>query len=128
MELIYARWLAVCARAALLLLIMSFAVYMTGLLPPLIPLERLPSVWGLGLERFLAAAGAPAGWDWLGVVRTGDYANLVGVALLATVTIVCYARLLAALLAARERPLAWLAAAQIAVLVAAASGLLTGAH
>ena len=128
MELIYARWLAVCARAALALLITSFAAYVTGLLPPLIPLELLPSVWGLGLERFLAAAGAPAGWGWLGVVTTGDYANLAGVALLGAVTIVCYARLLVALLAARERPLAWLAAAQIAVLIVAASGLLTGTH
>ena len=128
MELIYARWLSRCTRPALAVLAATFAAYVTGLLEPLISLERLPQVWGLALEPFLAATGAPTGWDWLGAAGRGDYANLVGVTRLACVTLVCYLRLLAALLGQREHALAWLTALQVAVLAAAASGLLTGAH
>jgi hypothetical protein len=128
MELIYARWLGWCTRAALTVLIVSFAAYALGLLEPLVALQRLPEVWGLPLERFLAATGAPIRWDWLGVALKGDYANLVGIAMLGMVSVVCYLRVLAPLVRTKERALAVLAALQIAVLVAAASGLLSGGH
>jgi hypothetical protein len=128
MELIYARWLGWCTRAALTMLIVSFAAYALGLLEPLVPLQRLPEVWSFPLERFLAASGAPTRWNWLGVALKGDYANLVGIAMLGMVSVVCYLRVLAPLVRAKERALAVLAALQIAVLVAAASGLLSGGH
>ena len=128
MELIYARWLGWCTRAALTILIASFAAYALGLLEPLVPLQCLPEVWALPLERFLAATGAPTRWDWLGFALKGDYANFLGIAMLGMVSVVCYLRVLAPLVRAKERALAGLAALQIAVLVAAASGLLSGGH
>ena len=128
MELIYARWLAVCTRIALSALIITFVAYLAGVLEPLIAFERLPLVWGLPAQRFVAATGAPNGWQWLGLTGKGDYANLVGVALLGSVTLACYLRVLPWLLRRGERGLATLAALQIAVLVAAASGLLTAGH
>jgi hypothetical protein len=128
MELIYARWLGGCTRAALAVLIASFAAYALGLLEPLVALQRLPEVWALPLERFLSATGAPTGWEWVGVALKGDYANLVGIAMLGMVSVVCYLRLLGPLVRNKERALAILAALQIAVLLAAASGLLSGSH
>lgn len=128
MELIYARWLGWCTRAALAVLVGGFAAYMSGLLEPLIALERLPQLWGLPLERFLAATGAPAHWEWLRAIGKGDYVNMLGIGMLASVTIGCYLRLLPHLARRGERALAALVALQIAVLLAAASGLLTGAH
>ena len=128
MELIYARWLGWCTRTALAVLSAAFAAYALGLLEPLVALERLPQVWALPLERFLAATGAPTHWDWLGVALNGDYANLLGIAMLGMVSVVCYLRLLAPLVRTQERALAVIAASQIAVLVAAASGLLSGGH
>jgi hypothetical protein len=128
MELIYARWLEWCTRTGLAVLITVFAVYALGLLEPLVPLQRLPQVWALPLEHFLAETGAPTRWDWLQVALKGDYANLLGIAILGLVSVVCYLRLLVRLVRKREGALAVLAALQIAVLVAAASGLLSGGH
>jgi hypothetical protein len=128
MELIYARWLSWFTRAGLTVLAVAFAAYLSGLAEPLIALERLPQVWNLPLDHYLAATGAPTGWQWLRVAAKGDYANLAGIAALGLVTLVCYLRLLAALLRRGERALAVIAVLQVAVLVTAAAGLLTGGH
>lgn len=128
MELIYARWLGWCTAIALAVLAATFVVYVLELAEPLIALERLPEVWRLSVDRFAGVTGAPAGWGWLAVAGKGDYANLAGVALLGLVTLVCYLRILPVLVRRGERVLALVAAAQIAVLVAAASGWLAGGH
>jgi hypothetical protein len=128
LELIYARWLRWGTRIALVMLTGAFLAYTLAVLEALIPLERLPQVWNLPLDRFLAATGAPTGWHWLPLVRKGDYANLLGVAMLGLVTVACYLRVIPVLLRRGERALALLAALQTAVLLAAASGLLAGGH
>jgi hypothetical protein len=128
MELIYARWLGWGTRLALVVLVATFLAYALGVSEPLISLERLPALWSLGHDQFLAATGAPTGWAWLTVVGRSDYANLAAVALLGMVTVVCYLRILPVLLTRGERVLAVLAALQIAVLLLAASGWLTGGH
>jgi hypothetical protein len=127
-ELIYARWLDWGTRLSLLLLVAAFAAYAFGLLEPWVPLAALPAAWTLPVDSYLAATSSPAGWGWLRLATHGDYANLVGVALLGTVTVACYLRLLAILLARRERLYAALVLAQVTVLLAAASGVLSGAH
>jgi hypothetical protein len=122
----YARWASWGTRIGLALLVCSFLAYALALLEPLVPLERLPAVWALPVERYVALTGAPTGWGWLATLRYGDYLNLLGIALLASVTMLCYARLLVSFLRRRDRLQAALAAAQIAVLLAAASGLVGG--
>jgi hypothetical protein len=126
MELIYARWLDWAVRIALGVLAASFAVYALGILQPFVPVEELARLWRLPVDRFVAATGAPTGWGWLRHLGTGDYLNLLGVAMLGLITVVCYARILPLLLKPGERLYAALAIAQILVLLIAASGL--GAH
>jgi len=128
MELTYARWLAWCTGIALTVLVASFFAYLFQMSEPLIALETLPQVWELPVDRFREATGGPAGWGWVRFAARGDYANLAGVTLLALVTVACYLRILPLLLRQGERTLALLAAAQILVLLAAASGLLAGGH
>jgi hypothetical protein len=112
----YARWLEIGTRIGFAVLVSTFAVYVFGLLDPLVPLQDLPRLWNLPADRYVAATGAPTGWGWLGFLGRGDYLNLLGVALLATITIVCYARILPLL----PRVQAVLAAIQIAILLGAA--------
>jgi hypothetical protein len=121
-DLIYARWIEAWSRIALAVLTASFAAYVLGFFEPLVPLERLPGLWRLSAARFAAEAGAPVGWGWVARLGQSDYLNFAGIALLATGTFVAYARLLAWLTARGERLFAALVLAQIAVLVAAASG------
>jgi hypothetical protein len=67
-----------------------------------------------------------AGWSWLARIGKGDYLNFIGIAILAGLTIVCYAAIIPAFL--RKKNMAYLAIAVVEVLVLtlAASGILKG--
>jgi hypothetical protein len=125
-RVIYARWLGVGARLGLTLLIVTFAVYVLGLLEPLVPLRSLPGLWRLPVAEFISATGAPTGWGWLARLGAADYLNLVGVAVLGAVSVACYLRIIAFYWREGDRGLAWLAIGQVVVLLAAASGLVAG--
>jgi hypothetical protein len=125
---VYARWLDWGTRISLAVLIAAFLAYVFGLAPAALPLADMPRFWTLPLERYLALSGAPTGWGWLTMLDKGEYQNLVGVALLGLVTVACYLRILPVLLARRERLQSAIVAAQVLVLLLAASGLLAGGH
>ena len=121
---VYAGWLDWGTRAGLALLIATFAAYASGLVAPFVPLESLAALWSLPAEDYRAATGAPTGWGWLALLRHGDYLSLLAIALLALCTVACYLRILPLHLKRREHLPAVMVLAQIAVLVAAASGAL----
>jgi hypothetical protein len=106
--------------------LVAFLLYAGHMLPAYVPLEELPRYWSLPVRQFIEATGAPSGWAWLGELGYGDGLNLAAIALLGLVTPACYARLLPALLAERDWLQAALAAAQLLVLLAAASGVVAG--
>ena len=122
-QLVYARWLDIGIRFGLAVLVTTFALYVFGLLPPLIPLERLPQVWGLSVDRYLAATGLPSGWGWLAHANKGDLLNFTGVAALGFVTLICFIRLLLAYWQGGNRIYAAIALAEIVVLSLAAAGV-----
>lgn len=117
---IYARWLQAGTSIGLGLLVATFAIYAFALLEPLVSHRQLAELWTLSVDRYIAATGAPTGWNWLRFLGKGDYLNFVGIAMLALVTVACYARLIAALLQDGARLQAAIAALQIVVLLAAA--------
>lgn len=125
MELIYARWLGWGTAAALATLAATFVLYIAGIGEPLVPPERLPELWQLPASEFLARTGAPAGWRWLARLGRSDYLNMLGVAMLCLVTLVCYLRVL---FHGRDKVFGALVLAQVVVLAAAASGLLAAGH
>ena len=120
----YARWLGWGTRVGLALLLASFAAYLLGLLPAQVPIDRLPAMWTLPADEFIAQAGIPSGWGWLGLANRGDVLNLVGIAVLAGCSVPCLAAVLPAFRARGERAFAWICAAEIAVLALAASGFI----
>jgi hypothetical protein len=122
----YARWLDGWTRVAYVVCLLAFIAYVFGVLPPLVPPEQLPRLWHLPLAQYLEATGAPTGWAWLHELGRGDYANFFGLALFACIVLVCHAAMIGPLLRRGERLLAALAAAQVAVLLFAASGLFAG--
>jgi hypothetical protein len=116
-------------RIGLGILVVSYGIYMTGLLPPRIPVQDLSRYWGLPVHEYLAVTGLKPGWSWVQFIGTGDYINFVGVAFLAAATIWCYAAILPIFLRKKDYVYAAIAALEILVLVAAASGILqTGGH
>jgi len=126
-QLLFARWLDIGTRIALVLLVAGFAVYVSGLLTPHVPLSDLPGLWGLPLAQFVAATGAPTGWGWLAFSGRGDYFNFFSIVLLTSIVAAAYLRVLP-LLARRERAFFWIAVVEIAVLAAAASGMVASGH
>ncbi len=127
-ERVYARWLAAGTRLGFVALVVTFVLYVLELVPPGIALEQLPRYWHLPVTEFVALTGAPQGWTWIARLGEGDLLNFVGVAILAAVTVVCYARVLPLFVRARDRVFAAICIAEIIVLVAAAAGIFGGGY
>ena len=86
---LYARIVYHMNHLGLFVLVVGFVLYLTGMLAPHVPLEDLPKYWSLPLDQYLEKTGTPTGWQWISELGYGDAAPLLGVALLASITIVC---------------------------------------
>jgi hypothetical protein len=127
-QLLYARWLAFGVRLGFGALVASFVVYLTQLMPPGIPPQELPRYWGLPVQEYIAATGAPTGWSWVLRLGQSDLLNFVGVAILGATTVLCYLHVLPFFLRRRERVLVAICILEIIVLVGAASGFMFTHH
>jgi len=119
----FARWVSAGTRIALAMLIAGYAAYVTGLLQAHLPPEALAKLWHLPLADYLATSTAPTGWSWLALAHRGDYFNYLGIGLLCTIVMLAYLRVLPQLVRS-ARAHALIALLELAVLLAAASGLL----
>jgi hypothetical protein len=128
-QLAYANILNAGMWIGLAVAIITFVVYISGIMPRFIPIEDVPKYWGLKVTEFNHALNAPTGWGWVSYIGTGYYLNFIGIAMLAGLTILCYAVILPILIKKRDTPFVIIALIEIAVLALAASGILkTGGH
>jgi hypothetical protein len=127
-QLLYAGLLDKGMKVGFVLLVLSFLLYVSGVLEPHIPLEELPRYWGMPVAEYLQAADVQTGWSWLGLAHKGDFLNFVGIALLALVTVVCYLRILPVLFRNKDTAYGIIAVLEVLVLVLAASGVLVVGH
>jgi hypothetical protein len=124
----YANLLDWGARLGVVALIVSFAAYVLGLLTPHVPLEQLPTVWNLPVAAYLEQTATPTGWGWLALAHKGDLSGLIGISILSGCSLPPLLGLIPLYLKRRDYVYAAICAAVVAVLVLAASGLLTGGH
>jgi len=87
-QLRYAKVLSLGVQVGFVILVVTFILYLTGALVPLVPVDQLPKYWGLSAADFAKATGTPTGWAWLSQVTRGDVANLLGIVVLASVSMV----------------------------------------
>lgn len=127
-QLLYARWLATGVNVGMAVTLIAFVGYVTGWLPSAVPAAELSRWWGMPLQTYLQQSGAPTGWGWLARLGQGDATALAGIALLATCSVPALLALLPGAWARRDRVLVAVALAQAVVILAAASGWLTGGH
>ncbi len=135
-QLLYARILAVGMYTGLLLLLLTFALYVSGVIQPAVPIDRLPAYWGMNVEEYLRTINENhlhrsyhlAGWWWLTALGKSDYLNFLGIAVLSAVTIVCFGGIVPTFLKKRDFAYAAMAIAEIVILVLAASGILRVGH
>lgn len=135
-QLLYAAILSKGMYLGLGILLVTFILYLTGILQPGIPIEELPRLWTLSAHEYLEAVnheflhrpGIVDGWGWTALLRMGDYVNFIGIALLAAVTIVCYLGVLPSLFRKKDWIYATIAILEVVVLVLAASGIVAVGH
>jgi len=94
-----ARW---GARLALLAMLVSFALYVTGVLPPLVALQRVPGLLYEGSDVFMRQQAMPPGWSWLRHVGRGDLLTLASLVALQLVVMVAYVGAIPLLLRRRD--------------------------
>jgi len=128
-QIAYANVLNIGMWFGLALLIITFFVYLSGVLPSYVPIDDLPKYWTMRVHDFNVALNAPTGWGWAALVGKGDYLNFVGIAILSGLTILCYLVILPILIRKKDRAYVVIAIVEVLVLSLAASGLLkVGGH
>jgi len=128
-QLIYANILNIGMWFGLIVLTVSFIIYVCRILPSFIPIEELPKYWGMKAKDYIHILNAPTKWGWLTMVGKGDYLNFIGIAILAGLSIVCYLCILPSLIRKKDIPYIIIVVLEIIVLLLAASGILTvGGH
>lgn len=127
-QTLYARVLDWGSRVGLVVLVLSFAAYLSGLMASHVPPERLPGLWIHPVGRYLELTQSPTGWGWLSLIHLGDMAGLLGIAILAGGSVACLLALVPLYAARRDRAFVAICLAEVAVVVLAASGWLAGGH
>ena len=128
-QIAYANVLNIGMWFGLFLLIITFIVYISVVIPSFVSIDDLPKYWTMRVHDFNVALNAPTGWGWTTLVGNGDYLNFVGIAILSGLTILCYLVILPILIRKKDTAYVVIAVVEILVLSLAASGLLkTGGH
>ena len=78
-QLLYAKILNYGMLIGLLCLLITFALYVFGIVAPYVPLDKLSHYWGTGVDSYLHDLNIPTGWAWLGMLNYGDFLNFIGI-------------------------------------------------
>lgn len=128
-QVTYANILQLGAWSGIVILFVTYGLYVLGILDPHVPVTLVPQHWGESVHLFMEATGAPDGWTWVTMLGTGDYLNFIGLALLALLTMVCYLVLIPGFVRHKDWTYALICIAEVLVLGVAASGILgSGGH
>lgn len=123
-QLRYADTLYYGTILSFVIMLVTYIMYISGVMTPQIPMEELPHLWNRSAEVYCAAGHIPQGWGWLAMLDKGDICNLTGIAFLALLTIICFMQLSVNLARNKQWLLMIIALLEIVVLSLAASGVL----
>ncbi len=127
-QIIYAKILKYGSLVGIAIMLLTFIVYLTGVLPPYVPIDKLPEYWNMSAPEFLEKANMPAGWGWINLLNHGDILNFIGIAFLAGLTIICYLAIIPYLFNSGARAVGILAIVEVLILSLAASGIIHIGH
>ncbi len=128
-QLLYANILEKGMLLGMLLLLITYVLYVSGILDPYVPLTDVHKYWSMNVHDYLHQARIVPGWAWVRMVHYGDFLSFVGIALLAGVTIICFIAVVPLLLKQNDKLYAFLSVLEAIILCVAASGILgAGGH
>jgi hypothetical protein len=125
-QLIYANLLEKGMYLGLLILLVTYLLYVLGIMKPYIPVNDIPKCWTMGVNDYLHHCNIQSGWAWTGMLSYGDFINFVGIAMLAGVTIICFLRIVPVLWKEGDKLYALFGLLEALILGLAASGILSG--
>jgi hypothetical protein len=115
-------------RLGLLCLLLTFPLYIFGVVEPCVPIGKVSESWILNVHQYHDAVAVESGWSWLSLLGHGDFLNFIGITILAGTTVISYLAIVPLLLKRGDILYIVLALLQVLVLVAAASGLIAAGH
>jgi hypothetical protein len=128
-QIIYANLLVIGVWTGIFILVATYVIYVTGILPAHVDMSLIPNLWGKGVGEYLELTHSPHGWGWAALLSKGDFINYIGFAFLALMTIVCYLVLVRGYSRQKDWIYAAITVLEIVVLSVAASGILgAGGH
>jgi hypothetical protein len=128
-QIIYANLLLIGVLIGLVLMAITYFIYLAGILPAHVDMNQLPLVWGKNVSEYSHITNSPHGWDWIGLLMKGDFLNYLGFAFLALMTVFCYTVLVRGYYREKNWIYMTISILEIIVLTVAASGILgSGGH
>lgn len=128
-QISYANLLFIGAWVGILLMMITYFLYVTGTVSPHVDVAVIVQNWDKGVDEFLEISHSPHGWGWLTLLNKGDFLNYLGLVLIATLTIICYLFLIVGFGRRKDWAYFVISLIEVVVLSMAASGILgTGAH
>ena len=135
-QILYASILERGMYFGLVLMFITFALYVFGIIDPAIPRADVSGYWRMDVHSYLETINhnhlhldeLPLGWGWVPLIGKSDFLNFVPIALLSAVTIMCYLAIVPGLFKRGDKAYAIMAIAEAAILTLAASGLLAVGH
>ena len=125
----YANILSTGAWLGMLLMMITYFIYVTGILSPHVDVTVVTQNWDKGVDEFLEITRSPHGWGWLTLLHKADFLNFFGLVFIAILTIICYLFLIAEFKKAKDWAYFVISLLEVAVLSLAASGILgSGGH
>jgi len=125
-QMLYAHFLMIGVLVGLAVMGITYFIYLSGMLKPLVDMSYLPQVWGKNVNEYLELTQTPHGWGWTALLMKGDFLNYIGFAFLALLTVVCYLVLVRGYFRQKDWIYMSISVLEIIVLCVAASGLLGG--
>ncbi len=128
-QIIYANLLLMGMLAGIVILTVTYTIYVSGILPSHVDMSIIATHWGKNIHEYLEITQSPQGWGWLALLGKGDFLNYLGFTLLGTLTIFCYLVLVRGFYREKNWIFTVISILEILVLSMAASGLLgSGGH
>lgn len=125
-QITYANILFYGAWLGIFLMLITYGLYVLGVMTPHVDVHVVAQNWHLGVQDYLHVTDSPHGWGWVALMGYGDFINFAGMALLAVLTIICYLVLLPGYLRRKDTAYAVICILEVLVLSLAATGLLGG--
>ncbi len=85
-QLLFARNLRVASVVTMILITLSFLLYILSPLPKRVPLETVLQNWHLSSAEFNKKLEIGSGWDWINHLRNSDTLCFASIALMAVST------------------------------------------